>query len=406
MIEIFLIVAPLTTLLVVILIMYEDARRKMHGSFTKQNTIEFGNAGEKLIKILPNVSHRVLVQGRTIEESRLKLPSELQPGDVVVKVNWFAQWLRNVWGYFWVSLFYPWRQLHEFKIVKERLRSTTEVKKDADLREMIERDKEPSVVKYLKAQFPRPFFVPDAETKDGFKVSFVISGIFDVVIPYLPAYVYQERFFELLLSVVAAAVRDYVKMYSYNDNPKTKEKGLLSQDMGKNSPFSKFIMKRLLISTRSKKNIIEHLGVTAVDIWVEAFDLAEEPEVVSATKAKEKNRLEGQADFEKAKWDKKSAQERAIGIAAPVTELGKAYAAHGPYANHVNRERVTANLGQGSNISTLVLGREILTTVPVGGATGSGSPPTDGGKPTGSPPTPAGSGAPSGTPPSPPPAKP
>lgn len=318
--------------------LYYRTENKTNATFVKQNTTEFVVAGEGLLKILSNDDTKILTK-----DGKLVNPGSLGPGQEEVKINWFSKWLRKEWGFYWVSLFYPIRKIHYISIVKERLKGSAEIPPGAPLRDMIERDSKPTSVPFLLNQFPRPFVFEDIETKENFSIDVLVSGIFSVYDPALIAFKYNERFFDFLKAAISGALLDAVKTMDY--------KTFREADKGKGSPLSQDLKSRL-------QSLKVDLGVEVIDIWVDIYQLTSGDEAEEAAQALEIAELKGEADLAAARFDKRAAQERAKGAAAPVLELTKAYkkANSTGVGRLVSTDRSMEHLGQNSRITTLVMG--------------------------------------------------
>lgn len=352
------VVLPLILFLLIV-VLYRAAKYKQQATFVKEGTIEFIMSGEDLTRVLVNADGYIINDDGYIkpESSKYAVPKEEIATEEEIRSfnrrgNFLSRYLRNNWGFYWVSIFYPIKRVHEFEITKARLRPANKTSGDAPLSERIEMDDKAAKTDHLRVRFPRPFLFERAETSDNFQTDLLVVALFRVVRPHTVVFMVGKEFFTTLEGAISGTVLDFMKSMRYGD--------FLTTPTGKGSGFSEVIRKLNYEPSPSYPNgIIADLGVMIIDAWVEDYGLAGNSlRVVEATQALEVQTLEGQADLKRADYDMQAAQKRAIGTAAEIVELGKAYAALPPSAaSAIVNQVVSRNLaGRDSKIHTLALG--------------------------------------------------
>lgn len=343
-------VSILITLAILVTLLNRGAENKQHASYVRQNTAEFVVAGGKLLRPLLSVPKGLILT------TDGKLVETLMPAEEEVRVNFISRWLRDRWGYYWVSWFWPLRKIHKFKITKERLDESKKEDKTIRLRDMIASDPKPIEVDHLRLLIQRPFLFEQVETKDNFAVDIILLGLFRVVDLVPIPFIYQERFFPSLKAAVSGALMDWMK--DLNDY-----EAFLTADKGKGSPFSDKMKEKL-------KSISKDFGLEADDIWMEVYQLVSGKEIEEATQAKAVAELRGQAKIRESELNLKAAENNANALVLPIKKSVEAWGD----AVLANRDIVTQNLGKGS-IGTLVMGSDsVVTTLPIGGRSGGGPP--------------------------------
>ena len=317
----------------VVLFLYHAAKKKQQASFVREATMEFVMAGERSIRILENIKGwyynrlgieekkdpvtKVVTQepskfitkvGRcSVPEGRnsdgtIKTPAvwvlddpeilvkeAILPGDPNHKPSsWWKSWrqyLRQRWGFFWVSMFYPQTHIHKFKVVKSRLRrDSTEGKK---LSEMIEVDPTPSEVDHLLWRFPRAVFVENIEFADRLTADLVILSNFQVVMPNIPVFTYKADFFPQIESLVRSTIIDYCRGVKLVDF-------ITSSPIGPSSSFFAQIISQV------NPEMIRQYGVAIESSWIVEVGLGDSEEQ-KALRANELAKLQGQAGITTAK---------------------------------------------------------------------------------------------------------
>ena len=336
------ILGTLLLLILIVVLAYGVAKNKQQATFVEQGTMEFVAAGgETLLRVLPNIkgwrysddyvgnrevpykfecgeldsstnSYKAkeetidvkfaIVQKEIIEASKKKLGWLKNTLRLLNIKRWFRNYLRTKWGFFWVSILWPVRRVYELNIERARLRDDYPEKgARVRLREMIEREKKPA--KFLLWQFPRPILVPDVEFKDRFKADIVVMTQCRVVVPQIPAFVWKEKFFQLLESSVEGSVLDYARKLTFAEFVEEKE----------TKPGSQFFLG--VISPLNRK-LIELQGIHIFDGWIKDYELsAEDQKAAQALKARQIASLEGDAEIVRADKEGTAALTRAKLIA-------------------------------------------------------------------------------------------
>src|SRR3989338_7139439 len=122
-----------------VLFCYEAAKQKKQATFVKEGTMEFVMAGGRCIRVLENIKECYYHEGERTYITKFGDPDTVTPavkdadGKITTPAKWklkdvpvtireaiikgdldsnyssLGAWLRNKWGFFWVSLFYPAR---------------------------------------------------------------------------------------------------------------------------------------------------------------------------------------------------------------------------------------------------------------------------------------------------------
>lgn len=343
-------VALLLLPLIVIVLAWLAATNDWQATFVKEGTIRFVVAGGDHLRTLVNVNGYVLTKSGLIKRAP-DHPLPDHPDDpkatreeVDEPAWWLARYLRRRWGFYWVSLFYPWRRVHTFTVSKDSL-NPKPIKEGQPLSDRIVHNE--GEVEELLFEFPRPLFIGGAEAADRFRVDIIQKSIFQTVDPVIMVFNFRGKFYPELDSVVGAQVNDLIK-----EHPFTR---LTSMSKGQGSPYSQNMLAINNQGTADRpKGITAHFGVRCKASWSEELRLSPgQPDADTASRALEVEILKGDADVQKAKRELIAAKDRAEASAAEVRALGAAFSAHGNVADHVAGVLNTRNLGQNSNITVL-----------------------------------------------------
>lgn len=366
-----LIVALLALLLGIFF--YKAAKNEQQATFTPEGSIQFIVAGENRLRTIVNVDGYVMTTSGEIKRRPQKPhkrgdpaePDVSDPHEPVAKPNEVVEswgplhYLENKWGFYWVSLFYPWVKVHKFKISKERLKTRSEVGEGSPLRARIEHDPELQEISHLKFRFPRPFLFESVETSDRLETDIIVAGIFQVVRPDTTIFLIGGSFFVTLEAAIAGVVLDYMKARTYTE--------FVDAEKGKGSPFSQMVKAINNGSSAVAPNgIIQDIGIKIVDIWVEDQGLSKsEDEARKATKAKEIAILKGDAEIQAAERKLKSEELLAQAAAARPKALREAYGNSAEAAALASRQIVSEQLGNGK-LTTLVMSESgAMVSIPV-----------------------------------------
>jgi hypothetical protein len=360
-------------LLVTPIAVHQSAKNSWQFTYVPEGHIVFIVRGETLERTIVNVKDHYLdvmthkiIEGEEPEKNR-KLRKECE--------GYLAGFLRKHWGIYWVSLLYPAKKIHRFKITRDRLKKSSG-EEDLDVREMIERDAGEYEVSSLRWKFPRPILARDVELGgDRTKIDVLVFTAFKVVNPYLPVFAYDGDFFELLESAVNSAVIDYCS------GDKTYE-DILREPKGEGSKFSKRIMKINVTKKGAPDSIVTAVGIEIVAAWVYAIDLSpQDQELIDAARAEKVAKFNAQALVAEADGKAQAEIRLSEGIAegkriiagAEADRFGKLIKAQtdngvgADVAAHTVRDDVrTANVGgKDSKITTWVDGANSVPTIPL-----------------------------------------
>ena len=318
------------------------AKNKNQASYPEEETLEFVVTGGRLFRVLDNLkggwhweggSNQYPVQVGKYTDKQILKPD----GTVLAKANtWYIdtvlvevteaivpgnpkyrpktlwkkmrKFLREHWGFYWVSLFYPLRKIHEFNIWKARLVGTTGL----PIGERIQTDPEMVPVSYLLRSFPRPILVKEIEFKDRFTANLLVLANFLVVVPKIPVFILKDEFFQQLEALVANAVITYCRNLPVAEFI---EGGAMSPDG--------FFME---VISPSNLAFLTQVGVVAVSAEVIDIELGDE-EQQKALRALELAELQGRAQVKTADLAAKARVIQAQGEAEAVTVVGNAEAA-------------------------------------------------------------------------------
>lgn len=252
-------------------------------------------------------------------------------------------------GIWHVSLIFPIQKVYAFNIPKARLiENPTDPK---SVYSYVEYDKKPTMVNELFAIIPRPVIIDKAETRDNFDIGLVLVVVVEVVNPITLLFeIGSERFFQIFESAIASEVENYIRSRSHQT--------LINTDRGPTSPIIGAIkqLNEPNSSPASKKHVSVSrglqvgLGVKVVDGWIRT--LIPDDRATEAVNRIQQAEDGAKEEIKKAEGQRQADILRAEGATAEAERLVKIYGS----AEIAIRDITTRNLGQGSNISTLVVG--------------------------------------------------
>ncbi len=366
------VVALLLIPLFVVIFLYRAAQYKQQATFVSEGTMEFVMAGEDLQRILLNVDGYVLTRENAIKPRNQNTAGtgEIAATEEEIKryseggESWIGRYLREHYGFYWVSWLYPLKKIHRFEITRARLKpSSAATSKDTSLQSRIELDPSTSITDHLRFRFPRPFVFDEVESADRLEVNLLVMTMFQVVKPHTVVFMVGKEFFTTLEATIGGAVADYMKERNFVD--------FVKSNKGKGSVFSEAI-KRLNTEPYGdiKNGIIEDLGVRIIDVWVEDYGLPADAKTArEATQALEIAELEGQADVKRADLERQAAELRAKGGAARIVELARAYSGNPEAAPYVASQIASENLKNLTVLSGGNLGTSIIVDPTRGNST-------------------------------------
>lgn len=330
---------------------YALATQNLFFTLLESGNIKYIYHGDTLWKVIADVKGK-RVEGHT-----------LVPG--TENRQWWEKWL----GIYWVGI-PPFASVRRFKLTP---RKEQEELAGKPMEEWIE-EKPPIEVDSLRAAFPRPFLLPDAELKDRQTVHVLVVGKFVVVNTYIPVPELKGKFFELLSSTLQGAVVDILKgldMDAFKDAPKG-EGGIL-EVLTKDPSDPAGAFNRAL-----EKRVGLHLVGATIPQWDpsdksvraamnKAFMAEKDREatLVQADAYRQRVAIETEAD---AKRIADLGTARKTQVEALVTAIASTGAEKADVVKSVTRVlEMDAAAGRESKLTTLVAGGEAIPVVPVGG---------------------------------------
>lgn len=250
---------------------YEASKKNLQATTVAMEEFKFIVAGESLHKILPNLKGAGLDKDdRVTTNPKMMSRTYFNP---------LLEFLRAKLGVFWVSILYPIRKVHKFKIDKYRLVQGGSLPADHKMSDLV--SVEPDVeVDSLRRYIPRPTFISEVELKDGIPVDIVVMTEYEVIIPRIPIFSLKGKFFPLLDAAIEAAVNDVGNAVTYMQ--------LITTETGKGSGFSEKILK--MVADHLEKTV----GIRPTSCYIVQLGLlAADQAVKDATKAQEVETLKG-----------------------------------------------------------------------------------------------------------------
>ncbi len=370
--------------------LWDTGNKNRHATFLPESTIAFVMAGGTIIKTLVNIKGHTLDETseeqtyrKIVKEQSLK-PQENEnlrewwkrvgPGENEKLSHWWRRinpirkWLQKRFGYFWVSLLYPVRKLHRFEIAKSRLKKESQVGKDTRIRDLVEYDEKDTEVYFLRWRFPR-YYVIEVIFKDGIRGTILVYTNWEVVYPYIPVFVYEGKFFDLLESAVRGKILDWAnnmtakKFIVANKGPGTDvAKDLLG--INKHAAYEQDGEKK-----EAKQGTIHEFGIELIDGYLREIAIHEDDEdAQTALKAEEIAKLNGEAIVVTAQKNAEATRLAGDAEAYVIKATGEAerdsinlrYAAGAEHGGRtgvqgVATEASTRNLANAPNLRTLAV---------------------------------------------------
>lgn len=260
---------------------YEASKKNLQATTVAMEAFKFVVAGESLHKILYNLKGAGLDK-----DDRVTTNPQMM---CWMYFNPLLEFLREKLGVFWVSILYPLRKIHTFKIDKHRLVQGGSLPANHPMSDLVSVETD-VVVDSLRRFIPRPTFIGEVELADGIPVDIVVMTEYEVIIPRIPIFNLMGKFFPLLDAAIEAAVNDVGNAVTYMQ--------LITTPTGKGSSFSETIIKMVddhlerTVGIRPTSCYIVQLGLLAADQAVKDATIAGEVEnlkgkgVIAAAKAK------------------------------------------------------------------------------------------------------------------------
>lgn len=309
---------------------WRAAKNNRQATFIEDGNIGFVVAGETLIDTLANIKdhHYKHTDGQGTVIRQIVSDSDDKQ---VKKEGWqMMAYLRKKWGFFWISLFYPAKKIHTFPIYKARLKSKPEAEgteSKTSWTEWIEYDPEPVMSTSLWWRIPRPMIIKNVPFQDCQTATLLFYGIFEVVFPYPPIFIFKGKFFVPIEAAVRSKILDFAQTKKLAD--------FIKEPKGPNSAFGHFVLtvndeaetetktqsELALQLPEQKVGIVKQVGLRLIEGRIVTFKLDDE-ETATALKALELRQLEGaanikakelQGDAEKALAEREAEAERLRG---------------------------------------------------------------------------------------------
>ncbi len=360
----------------VALLLIDAAKSKRHASFTEPGTMEFVLSGERPIRTLVNVEGYYFHQGnggfeidvadisdsefdeislpKTANEEPdvLRLPKmSVRPMsvpviDAILPINpplnqeWFGKQTEEVrdkialereerrkkyspgilegrFGFYWVSLIYPYRRLHRFdEIPRIKLRESTSLtgsrsEGEAAAEVIVTEDPLLNATGFLW-QFPRPIIVKGVEFADFFQADIVVQSILQVIMPYRPVFVYQpDNMFANLSATIRSAIVDFCRSMTMRQFVR-----FIKSGYGDEKFYLRVFSKLNAHTDKAPRGTIEEFGVWIRNAWVQdIIPIKEAEDVLKALRAKEVAVRQGEARLAQASFERRARIEEGQGRA-------------------------------------------------------------------------------------------
>ncbi|MEK7185723.1 MAG: hypothetical protein AAB726_03805 [Patescibacteria group bacterium] len=320
------------------IILYRARENNQQATSVKEGTMKFKVAGGELVEIIPNVPGYVLVRDENGFDILMPEDKARAEGEEILRSGPIARWFQKKFGFWWVSIFYPAIKIHRFEIFKSRLTTGKKVAGDGaenrSILDVIEDEDEPSLVHELRWRFPMPVGIAGVESKDRLRIDILLLCTFQVIMPAIPIFIFNADFFKILRAAVSAAVINEVRSMHYTSRDDVE--GFVDMKKGSGSPFILEIIRAVneegAVASppvpgvpKAPEGIEQGLGIRMIDCRMENYALAEAKEILAATLALERARLEGEAAVQKSLKDLAVAKNKAEGDAARVKALVAEY---------------------------------------------------------------------------------
>lgn len=270
-----------------------------HMTTVEEGSMKFVVRGEDYVRTLLNVSdHRISRRDENAGKIEFGKPSQsLSP-------------VRQL-GFHWVSWIWPFKKIHQFKLVTGNLLPEQE-RKNKPIKQWVESRTHDT--ERLDFRIQSYVVVADVELADRFNVDLLIYALLEVVDPRLAVFVYKADFVRILGSAILSGYVDKSKGLSYAD--------FVKEAKGRGSIFAAEVCKYINNGGEpdETKSLEVRYGVKLVETYVYDFQLsAEEQAAASAAKAAEIAKLQAEARVATADGEAKA---RIIEAEAKAKELG------------------------------------------------------------------------------------
>lgn len=129
-----------------------------------------------------------------------------------------AQWLKNYFGIYYVSILWPNNYIHPFKVTKVRMKAAVDpTAKITTLADWATGDTNPVEVTNLRWRFTRALIIEDVEFTDQLRANFAVVIVVQTIMPTIPVWQFPNEFMALLLSHIQAIFIDIGKWRKLKD---------------------------------------------------------------------------------------------------------------------------------------------------------------------------------------------
>lgn len=304
---VFCLVVGTATIFLLINVLYRAAKEKQQASFVAENTIEYVVAGEDLVDIIVNREGHELVES-DIPGGEIK---KVDPGRIRL---WTPQrYIEEKWGFYWVSIFYPWRKIHKFPIFRARIKP----KSGDDSSSAVDRyelDAEPTTENHLQATPIMTVLVKGAETKDGLGVDLLFQITTEVVYPYIPIFTLGGKYKTVFDSAVSEGVNNYMVAANVPDFK-------AFRDMQKDGLVEALKQLNEVPTAKTPDGMEKSVGLRITKVILDSYSLGKEhADAQAALKQKEIAKAKGEAKITEAEAQKRADELFASGRAAYLRE--------------------------------------------------------------------------------------
>lgn len=211
-------------------------------TFLESGNIKYIYKGDSLERIIADVKEKKLVDDKLVDLT--------VPGPVISKT-----WLEKKFGIYWVGV-WPFYSVRTFTIKKRKeLEDSAGKAKTEWIRNLGE-----VPVDSLRAVFPRPFLLDQAELEDRQPVDVLVVAKFEVVDAYIPVVQLKGDFFELVSSILQGSVQDVLRLYDLD--------GFVGHDKGEGGMLKGLLEEDGLLNQALKSRV----GLRLIGISIAQWD--------------------------------------------------------------------------------------------------------------------------------------
>lgn len=265
--------ACLLVVVLLLLVIYLLAQHDLFFCFVEEGDFRFIMKGKNLHRIILNA------RGYYLDE------------DDVVQVGQDASktWLNRHFGIYWVGI-PPFFRIHRWVFEYE-------TRSDQDA---FQTKPESVILSALHLFHTYRLVVKEAELKDAFRIDTTSNLVVKVINPRLAVLTLKGKWFVPLMTAAKGAVADLINNYRYKTDGTRKGKKESWLELNKEGAASTF--STAITDVNSEIGKITGVVIESVD-YQDFQPSAEQEDVIKATQALEKARLEGEAKLETAKFN-------------------------------------------------------------------------------------------------------